>query len=153
MRALGSDHAIWRSPQTIEILFAYERMLGEAFRPVMAELSMVDAGLLVTCICRQQEAALAELVDSSCELVVKPGALRYDGHADVSFAWGEWPRVTLGLGFLCHGVEAHFRLIFGRRAVGIELAGLIFAQPLADHEENLRRFAAALGDSRLPAHH
>jgi hypothetical protein len=151
MLAPASDRSIWRSPQTVETLFAYERLLGEALRPVMAELTLVDAGLLVTCICQRQEAAIAELVDSSCELAVKPGALRYDGHADVTFEWGEWPRITLGLGFLCDGLEAHFRLVFGRRTLGIEVVGLIFGEPLADHDENLRRFAAALGDSRLPA--
>jgi hypothetical protein len=118
-------------------------------RPVMAELTMINAGLIVTCICNRHDEALAELIDSSAELAIKPGALRYDGHADIAFDWGEWPRITLGLGFLGRDVEAHFHLVFGRHSVGIELTGLIFADLLGEADENLRRFAAALGDSRL----
>lgn len=153
MLAPASDHAIWRTSQTIELLLPYERLLGETMRPVMAELTMINAGIIVACICNRHDEVLAEFVETSSELAMKPGTLRYDGHADIAFDWGVWPRITLGLGFRRQDVEAHFRAVFGRHSVGIELTGLVFAEALGDSAENLRRFAGALGDSRRIAGH
>ena len=146
-------NAIWRSPATSDILDAYERVLGEALRPVIAEMTLIDADVLVSCICGGKDSALAELVESSGELTMEPNSLRYDSHAEVSFDWGNWPQITMGLVFQSRDVEAHFRLVFGRRTIGIELTGVIFATPLGSHDENLRRFAEALAENGLsPAH-
>ena len=150
MHAPANSLAIWRTGQTEKELLGYEELLGQALKPVVAELTMVNAGLVVSYICNRQEASLADLIDSSCELVLRPGAIRYGRSSEVDFDWGEWPMVMIGLEFLHRTVHAHFRLVFGRSTVGVEVLGLIFSEPLAGHEEDLRRFAAALEDSRLP---
>ncbi len=153
MRMHENLNAIWRSPATSDTLDAYERVLGEALRPVVAEMTLIDADVLVSCICGGKDSALAELVESSGELALKPHTLRYDSHAEVSFGWGNWPQITMGLVFQSPEVEAHFRLIFGRRTIGIELTGVIFTAPLGSHDENIRRFAEALAANGLsPAH-
>ena len=153
MLAPHSDHAIWRSSATPDTLFAYERVLGDALRPVVAELTLIDADVLVTCICGGKDAVLAELVDASGELAMTPHSLRYDRHAEVSFEWGRWPQITLGLAFEARAVAAHFNLVFGRRTIGIELSGVIFAEPLGSHGENVRRLVDALAENGLrPSH-
>jgi hypothetical protein len=151
MHAVANSAAIWRSKDTETNLAAYEQLLAAALKPLVAELVLVNAGILVSYICNRQDAAIADLVDSSSELTLRPGSLRYGRHADVEFEWGEWPIVTLGLEFVGSCVEAHFRLVFGRRSVGIEILGLIFGRCLDDEAANLSRFAAALEDARIQA--
>jgi hypothetical protein len=150
MHAPVSSRAIWRTGQTEKALIGFEQLLANALKPVVAELTMVNGGLVVSYICNRQEASLADLIDSSCELALKPGAVRYGKSSEVDFDWGEWPMVMIGLEFVHRTVHAHFRLVFGRSTVGVEVLGLIFAEPLAGHEEDLSRFAAALDDARLP---
>lgn len=151
MHAPESSVAIWRTKATEADLAAYERLIAEAFRPLLAELVLVNAGVLVACICSRHEATIADLVESSAELTLRPGRLRYSRHADVEFDWGEWPMVTLGLEFAGPRIETHFRLRFGRRSVGIEVLSVIFRDPVGDHAGNLGRFAAELAAARLPA--
>jgi hypothetical protein len=150
MHAPVSSRAIWRTGETEKALLGFEQLLGNALKPVVAELTMVNGGLVVSYICNRQETSLADLIDSSCELALKPGAIRYGQSSEVDFDWGEWPMVMIGFEFVHRTVHAHFRLVFGRTTVGVEVLGLIFAEPLAGHEENLGRFAAALEDSKLP---
>lgn len=142
--------AIWRTKETEADLAGYEALLAEALKPLLAELVLLNAGVLVTCICNGHESSIADLVESSSELTLQPDRLRYGGHADVAFDWGEWPTVTLGLEFAGDRLEAHFRLIFGRRAIGIEVLCVIFRDAIGDHAGNLGRFAAELARARLP---
>lgn len=153
MRAPDSPNAIWRKTAEPEALGVFERILGEALRPVIAELTLIDADILVSCICSGKDAVLADFVDSSGELAMRPNSLRYAKHAEVSFDWGNWPRITLALIFQSRTVEAHFDLVFGRRTIGLELTGVIFAEPLGSEDDNVRRFVAALAENGLAPPH
>jgi hypothetical protein len=139
-----------RDGHPAEIL-GYERLLAEGLRPFLHELVMVEGGVMVSYVCGGQHANLGDIIVSSSECAVKPGRLHYGNHAQLDFDWGEEPAVTLAMELRDERLTAFFHIIFGQDHVGVDILGIQFAETLADPEQRLRLFAAALADARLPA--
>jgi len=130
-------------------LHPYEKLLGEGIRAFISELYMVDGGVLLGYICGRQHENLEDLIRSSTELVIKPGRLRYGNDAFLEFDWGRDPLITIAMEFLGGPVTAHFRIVFARDTVGIDILGIGFDEGVGTVEENLDRLRTALADAQL----
>lgn len=149
----GADnlHFIAKHDANRPELLAYETVLAEGLRGFLGELVMINGGVMVSYICNNQHANLDDLIGSSMECKIKPGRLHYGNQAEVDFDWGEAPSVALAMELRDERLTAFFRVILGGDHIGIDIRGINFADGSAGAEENLRRFAAAVADARLPA--
>ena len=151
MPGLDSRNVIAKHDANRSELLAYETVLAEGLRGFLAELVMINGGVLVSYVCNNQHAHLDDLIDSSMECRIKPGRLQYGNQAQIDFDWGEAPSVTLAMELRDERLTAFFRVIFGGDHIGIDIRGIHFAEGMGVAEENLRRFAAAVADARLSA--
>jgi hypothetical protein len=131
-------------------MLACEAVLGEGLKGFLAELMMVNGGVMVSYINNNQHANLDDIIGSSMEHRIKPGRLCYSNHAQVDFDWGEAPSVALGMELRDERLTAFFRVVFGADHVGVDLDGIHFVDHVGDAAENLRRLAAAVADARIP---
>ena len=103
---------------------AHERILADAMVDVASELRLADPGELLTMIRTDQEANIADLVNSSSELFFKAGSLRYGLAAKCDLGWSRPPSVSLDMEFRHEAVTVFFRLVIGRACAGIEVIDL-----------------------------
>ena len=149
MQFPDNNFFIFKRPSNDTELRPFEKMLGEGIRGFISELYMVDGGVLLQYISGRQHENLGDLIRSSTELVLKPGRLRYGNDAFLEFDWGSDPLITIAMEFVGGSVSAHFRIVFARHTVGIDILGLCFDGGFGKTEENLKRFAAALEDAQI----
>ncbi|WP_246206207.1 hypothetical protein [Propylenella binzhouense] len=132
------DHALRR-----------ERALTEALREVADELRLIDVADLVAFVRFERYANIADLVNSSVELLFKPGTLRFGAAAQVEIDWRAAPAVMLDLEFRHMGVTVLFNLELRGDETAVDIHYIAFAAPDPSPEANTRRLVAALGDARL----
>src|SRR5262249_44492382 len=125
-------------------LLSYEKLLAENLKGFLAELCLIGAGIFISYIEADKDENITDMVDSSAELTLKPGLLRYGRHASVESNWGFPPEVSIDLELHHATLAAFFRVIFEAQAVGIHIDGILFSEALGAPEENLRRFERAL---------
>ncbi|KAB2873635.1 MAG: hypothetical protein F9K43_05675 [Bauldia sp.] len=142
---------IAKRPSNPEEILPYEKVLAEGLRGFLHEFAMVDAGVIVSYICRGQHANLSDIIGSSTECTVRPGCLAYGNHAQVDFDWGRAPSVSIAIELRDQRLTAFFRVVFGGNFVGVDIHGIHFAELDGDAETNLRRFAETVADLRLPS--
>lgn len=130
----------------------YERLLGIALRGFIAELTLIDAGVILACAAAHHHANLGDLVASSLEHAVRPGMVRYGEAASVEFEWGRGPTIAIGMELRHPAMRAAFRVILERAYVGVEITELCLRDIAGDPAENLRRFASALEGVRPVSH-
>ncbi len=123
-----------------------ERIIADAIVPVATELRLSDPTEFILLVRGEQEANIADLVNSSSELFFKKGSLRYALSADCSLSWGSTPSVTLDMEFRHHRVTAFFRLTLGGLRARVEVLDVLIEPDLGDGAERLR---AALADAKL----
>ncbi|MEP9375427.1 hypothetical protein ABLE91_01840 [Aquabacter sp. CN5-332] len=124
-------------------------MLAENLKGFLSELCLISAGIFISYIEADKGENINDIVDSSAELTLKPGLLRYGRHASVDTVWGFPPEVSLDLELHHDSLAAFFRVTFEAQAVGVHIDGILFSEALGGPEENLRRFARALSEARL----
>jgi len=146
-----STHYLAKRDADPAALLAYESVLAEGLKGFLAEMVMVNAGVIVSYICTNQHAHLDDIIGSSMENRLKPGRLRYTNHAQVDFEWGEAPSVALAMELRDARLTASFRVVFGGDHVGVDIRGIHFAELIGDADDNLRRFADAVADARIAA--
>lgn len=127
---------------------AFECVLAMALRGVVAELFFTEAGLLIGYINAGQANNIEDIVASSAERTLKPGALRYGRHALTHSDWGRPPTVSLDLEFHHATLSVYFKLVFDATSVGVSIDSIDFRVPYASHDEGLELLRAALEDSR-----
>lgn len=130
-------------------VFSYEKLLADSLRGFLSELCLINAGIFITYIEEDKGENINDIVASSAELSLKPGLLRYGRHATVESAWGFPPEVSIDLELHHASLAAFFKVVFEAQAVAVQLDGILFREALGEPEENLRRFAEALAESRL----
>ncbi len=150
MPGLDSRHVVTKRDANRAELLPFEAVLAEGLRGFLAELIMINGGLMVSYICNNQHANLDDLIGSSMECRIKPGRLLYGNDAQVDFDWGEAPSVQLAMELRDAHLTAFFRVIFGGDHIGIDIRGIHFTDLSGTAEDNLRRFATAVADARLP---
>lgn len=129
-----------------------ERIIGEAVKPVAAELRLVDLPILMRYVYLEQHANIADLVASSSELFFLEGTLTYGSRAEIAAKWGSAPGVVFDLEFAHLGVHAYFTLTLKAFNACIDLHAITFADGAArPPAANTQLLRDALEDARLPA--
>ena len=150
MSPLDSRHYVAKRDSNPAELLAYETVLAQGLRGFLAELVMVNAGVVVSYICNDQHAHLEDIIGSSTENRIKPGRLHYTNHAQIEFDWGEAPSVALAMELRDARLTAFFRVVFGGDHIGVDIRGIHFTDVMGDADEALRRFTDAVADAQFP---
>jgi len=126
-----------------------EQIIADALIDVASELRLTDVVELINLIRNDQEANLADLVNSSTELFYKRGTLRYALSASFKAPWDATPEVALDMEFRHGMVSAFFRLTIGRRRAGVEVIDVLFDEEGLDERDKAKRLSAALASARV----
>jgi hypothetical protein len=139
------------TPQNLSVAHdAYERILADAMVDVATELRLSDPLEFLVMIRGNQEANIADLVNSSSELFFTSGALRYGLAALCDLRWEATPSVRLDMEFRHAGVTVFFRLTIGRAHAGVEIIRvMIDAGDDLDAQSATARMSQALWDAQL----
>ncbi len=126
-----------------------ERIIAEALIDVASELRLTDVAELITLIRNDQDANLADLVNSSTELFFKGGTLRYALSAHYVAPWDATPVVSLDMEFRHERVSAFFRLTIGEKRAKIEVTDILFDEDGLDERAKVERLTAAFASARV----
>lgn len=127
-----------------------EKLVADGIVEVATELRLADASELMLMIRNNQDANIADLVNSSTELYFKPGVLKYALSAGCSVGWDSSPTIALDMEFRNAPVCVFFRLLLGRSLAGVEVMDVFFDEKGLDQAEKTQRLATAIADARLP---
>ncbi|MGX1101214.1 hypothetical protein [Amorphus sp. MBR-141] len=127
----------------------YERLLARTLRPFINELQLIDAGVLIGYILLEREKLLEDLIDSSAENFLKPGAIHYGRAACARCEWGSKPTAAIELELRHPQLTAYFSVVFEADFVGINLHGILYSGAPGEDEENWLRFAAVVAECSL----
>ena len=114
-----------------------------------SELRLTDVAELINLICNDQEANIADLVNSSTELFYRSGALRYALSASFKAPWDATPEVALDMEFRHERVSAFFRLTIGQRRAAVEITDILFDEQGLDERAEAERLVAAFASARV----
>ncbi|MCQ8780913.1 hypothetical protein [Mangrovibrevibacter kandeliae] len=128
---------------------ARERALADGIKEVVAELRLVDVTDYIAFIRLERFANIADLIRSSSELHLKPGALRFGFGGDVELTWSSSPLITLDMEFQYEPVSAHFRLELGAANAAVDLEYLAIDDPDPNPDVNTERLRMAIDAARL----
>ncbi len=146
---MGSTKGIAVMPRSLRRLDR-ERIMADALIDVASELRLTDVAELINLIRNDEAANLADLVNSSTELVFKGGTLRYALSASYSAPWNATPVVSLDMEFRHEKVSAFFRLTIGEKRARIEITDVLFDERELDEETQIERLVAAIESARMP---
>lgn len=126
-----------------------EKALAAMARELAAELRLTDVVDLITFIRTENHPNIADLVNSSAELYLKPGTLSYGWAAETEMRWESGPAIKLDMEFHNREVTAFFKLILEPEQAGIELRHVEFESPGRSPAEDTERLIGAVADARL----
>jgi len=129
-----------------DVLAAAERLFATAIRDFIAELCLLDGGILIGWVQGERHGNIADLVASSAEPFFKEATIAYADGADVRFDWGRSLTVVLDMEFVTAPVTVFFKLVLDGVYVGVAIQRI-----LADQGPGfcLDGFATALDQARL----
>lgn len=128
-----------------------ERILADAMVEVATELRLADPLEFLMLIRGNQDANIADLVNSSSELFFKGGALRYGLAASCDLRWESTPIVWLDMEFRQAAVTVFFRLKIGRANAGVEIIDIMIDNgDQFDAQLAAARLSEAIQEARLP---
>jgi hypothetical protein len=137
---------IWRRDSQFK---SHERIIAEGIVDVATELRLADASEIMLMIRNDQNANLADLVNSSTELYFKTGTLKYALVAGCDIRWDSSPTILLDMEFRHASVNAFFRLMLGETRAGVEIIDIFFDEDGLDADAKTRRLLEAIADARL----
>ncbi|WP_152046138.1 hypothetical protein [Aureimonas psammosilenae] len=126
-----------------------ERLLAEGIREVVAELRLVEIADYIAFLRMDRLGNIADIVNSSSQLFMKAGTLRFSGEGDAHVTWNHPPTIELGMEFRHRGVTAHFRLSLAATTASINLSYLAFETPDLSTEEQTAALSAAIDNARI----
>ena len=129
------------------ILADAERVFATAIRDFIAELCLLDGGILIGWVQAARHGNIADLVASSAEPFFKEATIAYADGADVRFEWGRSLTVVLDMEFVTQPVTVFFKLILDGVYVGVAIQRILADQ--AGPDFCLGGFEAALANARL----
>ena len=129
-----------------DLLAAAEQVFATELRDFIAELCLLDGGVLIGWVRGEHHGNIADLVASSAEPFFKDATLAYADAADVSLAWGRSMQVVLDMEFVTKPVTVFFKLVLDGYFAGVAIQRI-----LAETEPpfSLDRFAQVLSEARL----
>ncbi|MCP2079556.1 UNVERIFIED_ORG: hypothetical protein J2W74_000742 [Methylorubrum zatmanii] len=125
---------------------AAEQIFAEALRDFIAELCLLDGGVLIGWIRGERHGNIADIVSSSAELFFKESVLTYADAADVCIDWGRSMQVVLDLEFAAESVTVFFKLVLDEVFAGVAIQRIVAEETAALSLEN---FAHALRQARV----
>lgn len=134
-----------RDKHTIE----REKILAGGIDQVVAELRLVEVIDYIAFLRMERLGNVADIVNSSSQLFLKPGTLRFGSEGDVHLAWGGMPTIDLAMEFHHQGVSAHFRLGLAAATASVTITFIAFDTPDASPEEHTQMLRAAVSAARL----
>lgn len=126
-----------------------ERALAAGIREVVAELRLVEVADYIAFLRLEHYGNIADIINSSSELYLKPGVLRFANSGSVDVAWGRQPILSLSLEFAHAGVVAHFVLELAAAAAAVDITYISFEEPDPDPDVNTERLRQAIRDAKL----
>ncbi len=84
--------------------------LQDALKDLAAELRLVDVADYIAFIRYEQFANIQDIVNSSVELIFRPGALSFGWAASYELDWASAPKISLGMEFRRLAVRVVFKL-------------------------------------------
>ena len=126
---------------------AAERMFATAIWDFIAELCLLDGGILIGWVRGERHGNIADLVASSAEPFFKEATIAYADGADIHFDWGRSLTVVLDMEFVTKAVTVFFKLILDGVYVGVAIQRILADQNPATF--NLDAFAIALANARM----
>ncbi|WP_062227293.1 hypothetical protein [Aureimonas frigidaquae] len=127
-----------------------ERLLAVALRPVIAELRLVEPGDYIAFLRMDVPGNIADIVDSSSQLHLAPGALTFASSGEARVTWSTPPVVELDLKFRDADTEVHFSLALGAGAAAIRIDHFPRSDETESDAAQTLRLKAALQRARLP---
>ncbi|ACB78793.1 conserved hypothetical protein [Methylorubrum populi BJ001] len=125
---------------------AAEQIFAEALRDFIAELCLVDGGVLIGWIRGERHGNIADVVASSAELYFKESVLTYADAADVCLDWGRSMQVVLDLEFSAEPMTVFFKLVLDEVFAGVAIQRIVAEETGA---LSLEGFAHALSRARV----
>ena len=125
---------------------AAEQIFAEALRDFIAELCLVDGGVLIGWIRGERHGNIADVVASSAELYFKESVLTYADAADVCLDWGRSMQVVLDLEFSAEPMTVFFKLVLDEVFAGVAIQRIVAEETGA---LSLEGFADALSQARV----
>lgn len=137
-------------PAPADVIASAERVFATEIRDFIAELCLLDGGVLIGWVRGEKHANIADLVASSAEPFFKDATLAYADGADVTLAWGQSMQVVLDMEFVTKPVTVFFKLVLDGYYAGVAIQRI-----LAEQEPPfcLDGFARALSNARLQRAH
>ncbi|WP_223999904.1 hypothetical protein [Aureimonas sp. SA4125] len=126
-----------------------ERILAEGIEQVVAELRLVEVVDYIAFLRMERLGNVADIVNSSSQLFLKTGTLRFGGEGDVHLAWGGVPTIDLAMEFHHRGVSAHFRLGLAASSASVTITFIAFENPDASPEDQTEMLRAAVKAARI----
>ncbi|GGE23813.1 hypothetical protein GCM10011390_49010 [Aureimonas endophytica] len=123
---------------------AREQILAEGISEVVAELRLVDIVDYIAFLRLDRLGNIDDIVNSSAQLYLQAGSLRFSGEGDANVTWNAPPTIELGMEFRHAGVTAHFRLHLAAAAAAVTLSYLAFDEPGLSPDEQTERLTAAM---------
>lgn len=150
MRPADSRNVLCKVKGNEHIFVSYERILGETLKPFMAEVYLVNAGVLASYVYAQHQANLGDIVASSAEGLRRPGLLRYARQAAVNVDWNSALAISLRMEFVHETLTTVFDVVFNSNYVGVDILVISYHDGPVEQEEGYQRFTRAIGElSRL----
>jgi len=126
-----------------------EEILAEGIQKVVAELRLVEIVDYVAFLRMDLLGNIADIVNSSSQLYLKAGTLRFGNDGDVHLNWGSLPSIDLAMEFHHRDVTVHFRLGLAATKASVTITFVVFADPEAAPEFNTAKLQSAIDDARL----
>ncbi len=126
-----------------------ERLLANGIKEVVAELRLVEVVDYVAFLRMEAYGNIADIVESSAQLYLQPGALRFAEAGEVSLSWGSTPTIELDMEMRLPEVSVHFRLGLSSTNASVHINYIAFSEPDADPAANTRRLADAIEAARM----
>lgn len=133
-------------PAAPDAIAAAEEIFADALRGFIAELCLLDGGVLIGWIRAQHHGNIADLVSSSAELFFKDSVLTYADGADVCLDFGRSMQVVLDMEFAARPMTVFFKLVLDEMFAGVAIQRIVAEDTAA---LCLDGFASALNQARI----
>lgn len=126
-----------------------EKILADGIGEVVAELRLVEVVDYVAFLRMDYLGNIADIVNSSAQLYLKAGTLRFANEGEVHLTWGSLPAIDLNMEFRYGGVTAHFRLGLTAATASVQITYIAFDEVDASPEANTEQLVRAVEGARL----
>src|SRR5438309_684228 len=129
-------------------LQAREVALAQAMKEISAELRLVDPADYIGYVRMEQYSNLEDIINSSSELLFRPGSLTFGWGADARLSWPDRPRIYLDMEFRYDSVTVFFSLGLSGESVFVAIRMITFVAPDSDPVAYTLRLKSALDAAR-----